>query len=155
MLSFFRYADEFPYVSLCGIERNFIRCDDVPIVYTHIVPIKESSNKFNLVIAYSDLVYPFNPESLYMLPESIKNANDPEDEEDSDDNILKHGGRIYHEAEEKFGNYGLIRSILAQEIGNLFILNEEKVPISFKWNGIEYKLNNKLSTFVMNKKFSN
>lgn len=152
MFLYFRYLDEFPYVSLCGIERNFIRCDDVPIVYTHIVPITDAPNKFNLIIAYSDLVYPFNPESLYMLPESIKNENDSDDE-DNDGNILKHGGRIYHEAEEKFGNYGLIRSILAQEIGNLFILNEEKVPIIFKWNGLEYKLNNKLSTIVMDKKF--
>lgn len=33
-----RYANEFPFISLCGRERNFIRCDDVPIVYTHVVP---------------------------------------------------------------------------------------------------------------------
>ena len=32
-----RYAQEFPYVSLCGKERNFVRCDDVPIVFTHFV----------------------------------------------------------------------------------------------------------------------
>lgn len=32
-----RYADEFPYLSPCGRERNFIRCDDKPIVYTHLI----------------------------------------------------------------------------------------------------------------------
>jgi len=26
----------FPYVSLCGRERNYVRCEDLPIVFTHI-----------------------------------------------------------------------------------------------------------------------
>lgn len=29
-----RFEQYFPYLSLCGRERNFIRCDDLPIVYT-------------------------------------------------------------------------------------------------------------------------
>lgn len=29
-----RYADEFPYVSPCGVEMNFLRCDDRPFVFT-------------------------------------------------------------------------------------------------------------------------
>lgn len=32
-----RYLDTFPFISLCGVERNYIRCDDLPIVYTHIL----------------------------------------------------------------------------------------------------------------------
>lgn len=32
-----RYTKEFPYLSLCGRERNYIRCDDFPIVFTAIV----------------------------------------------------------------------------------------------------------------------
>lgn len=36
-----RYTTEFPFISLCGRERNFIRCDDVPIVYTHVLAGKE------------------------------------------------------------------------------------------------------------------
>lgn len=146
-----RYEKEFPYISLCGIERNYIRCDDVPIVYTHIIPnTKDSSkNEFNLIIAYSDLVYPFNPESLYMLPESI---NSEKDSDDDDENILRHGGRIYHKADERFGNYGLIRSILAQEIGNLFVLNEQRIPIIFKWNGVEYRLSNQLASIIIGNK---
>lgn len=141
----FRYKDEFPYVSLCGIERNFIRCDDVPIVFTHIVPNNsEPSNNqqpFNLVIAYSDLLYPFIPESLYMLPESISDVNEGDEEED----ILKHGGRIYHQADDRFGGYGLIRSTLAQEIGNYFTLDEKRLPVAFKWKGESYQLSNQLA----------
>lgn len=143
-----RYQDEFPYVSLCGIERNFIRCDDVPIVFTHIVPNTSDSSSassqqpFNLVIAFSDLLYPFIPEALYMRPESISEA---EDEEDEEGGILKHGGRIYHPADERFGGYGLIRSTLAQEIGNFFVLDEKRLPVAFKWKGEAYKLNNQLA----------
>lgn len=31
-----RYQD-FPYLSLCGKERNYVRCDDLPIVFTHVL----------------------------------------------------------------------------------------------------------------------
>lgn len=32
-----RYSQDFPFVSLCGRERNFVRCDDLPIVFTHVI----------------------------------------------------------------------------------------------------------------------
>lgn len=32
-----RFENEFPYLSPCGRERNYIRCDDLPIVFTHIL----------------------------------------------------------------------------------------------------------------------
>lgn len=32
-----RYQDDFPYLSVCGRERNYIRCDDLPIVFTHVL----------------------------------------------------------------------------------------------------------------------
>ncbi len=32
-----QYQDEFPFVSPCGPEMNYIRCDDLPIVYTHML----------------------------------------------------------------------------------------------------------------------
>lgn len=32
-----RYQEEFPFLSVCGRERNYIRVDDLPIVYTHIL----------------------------------------------------------------------------------------------------------------------
>jgi hypothetical protein len=37
-----RYFPDFPYVSLCGRERNFLRCDDVPIVFTQIFRVTSS-----------------------------------------------------------------------------------------------------------------
>ena len=32
-----RYEEEFPYVSPCGPETNYIRCDDLPVVFTHLL----------------------------------------------------------------------------------------------------------------------
>ena len=32
-----RYQEEFPYISPCGPETNYIRCDDLPIVFTHLL----------------------------------------------------------------------------------------------------------------------
>lgn len=32
-----RYRNEFPYLSVCGIERNYVRCDDLPIVFTEVL----------------------------------------------------------------------------------------------------------------------
>lgn len=34
------YENEFPYLSPCGRERNYVRCDDVPIVYTHFLGVE-------------------------------------------------------------------------------------------------------------------
>ena len=36
-----RYEEEFRYMSLCGKERNFVRCVDTPIVFTHVRQVTE------------------------------------------------------------------------------------------------------------------
>lgn len=41
-----RYIEDFPYVSMCGRERNFIRCDDVPVVYTGVKPRSQGLSCF-------------------------------------------------------------------------------------------------------------
>ena len=35
-----RYEGDFPYVSPCGPETNYIRCDDLPVVFTHLLDDK-------------------------------------------------------------------------------------------------------------------
>lgn len=40
-----RYTEDFPYVSLCGIERNFVRCDDLPIVFTKVIQQQDEETK--------------------------------------------------------------------------------------------------------------
>lgn len=114
-----RYQEDFPFISLCGRERNYIRCDDVPIVYTHIY----STDEDYLVFGYAGdlLKFSFRPEKVYMLPET---------------------GRVYHPADEKYGGIGLIKSKLAIEISKNFSFanGDTCPPTHFMWKSKSYKL---------------
>ncbi|KAK6054530.1 hypothetical protein COOONC_07965 [Cooperia oncophora] len=50
-----RYRDSFPYLSRCGREHNFLRCDDRPIVFTEIL----ENGTTMLRIGQSSRTYPF------------------------------------------------------------------------------------------------
>lgn len=106
-------------MSLCGKERNYIRCDDVPIVYTHI----HSNNVDYLLFGYTGdlLKFNFQPEKVYMLPET---------------------GRVYHPAEEKYGGIGLIKSKLAIEMSKHFSFEngDGYPPTHFMWKNKNHKL---------------
>lgn len=55
-----RYMEDFPYLSLCGKERNFIRCDDLPVVFTHVVEDKKNNQElFSYAHAGESLVVNF------------------------------------------------------------------------------------------------
>jgi len=115
------YADSFPYLSLCGPERNFIRCDDLPIVFTHL--LKERGDD---VLSYGHvgphLVNKFEPSKLFMDPDT---------------------GRVYHPVEKKPLGVGLIRSQLAIELSPRFRFEGEGMtPKSFIWNDKEILLDN-------------
>ncbi|XP_063715828.1 UPF0598 protein C8orf82 homolog [Symsagittifera roscoffensis] len=140
-----RYDEHFPFVSLCGKERNFLRCDDVPIVFTHIKcgdtilenlnDLEPSSDFYlipNNIIKQNLLNVPFNPAGLCMLPNS---------------------GRLYHPSSERHGGVGLIKSSLAIELSNRFIYDSSqpeievdpgKGPIAFDWFGERIRLNNRI-----------
>jgi hypothetical protein len=112
-----RYNPAFPYISPCGRERNFVRCDDQPFVFTHVLGDADSQ-----VLSYGYagdlLTVPFHPECIYVHPDT---------------------GRVYHPAPEKVGGVGLVRSQLAIEFSQYFIF-EGSQPVGFKWGGREHKL---------------
>lgn len=116
-----RYEEEFPFISLCGRERNFIRCDDKPIVFTHVIN-KNSKDVFCYGHAGDLLHEDFLPSHLYMNPES---------------------GRVYHPARKTVGSIGLVQSKLAIEFSRHFKFEngENKCPTHFTWNGETYVLN--------------
>ena len=122
-----RYKDDFPYLSPCGPERNFIRCDDRPIVFTHILPgdCPEDGDLLTYNWAGDRLTFPFEPEKLCMYPDS---------------------GRVYHPAPSKTGGVGLVRSGLAIELSKSFEFGngETAPPTSFTWKNICYELTNEL-----------
>ena len=161
-----RYQEHFPFVSPCGIELNFIRCEDLPVVFTHLVnmdtmdtiavernvdwterfledsPHKKLVNEqFGLsyggaTSALTSLTVPFQPWALIMD---------------------QHNGRIYHPGPEKVGGVGLVKSSLALQLSRCFVVphtgdgdGESAMsgdievlfpkPTHFVWNGVKYTL---------------
>ncbi|KAK1125743.1 hypothetical protein K0M31_005291 [Melipona bicolor] len=124
-----RYVGDFPYVSLCGPERNFVRCDDLPIVFTKIFKKEDSKtskteNWFGYAYAEELLMVPFQPDKIYMDVQS---------------------GRVYHPAPEKAGGIGLVRSKIAIELSPLFSFDkgEEYGPTHIIWEDRKYTLDHK------------
>ena len=118
-----RYSRNFPYVSLCGRELNFVRCDDLPIVYTHVIDTPDGEH---LTYAHAGnlLTVPFQPQGLCMLPES---------------------GRVYHPAPSLPAGVGLVKSSLAIELSQTFEFEDggdEGMPTHFTWRGKRWELNN-------------
>ncbi|KAH0953269.1 hypothetical protein HN011_001760 [Eciton burchellii] len=121
-----RYMDEFPFLSICGVERNFVRCDDLPLVFTKVIEkhnaeTDKKEDWFSYAHGDDSLMIPFEPQKLFM------NTNT---------------GRVYHPAPEKIGGIGLVRSNLAIEFSTLFNFEngEENVPTHFTWKNKQYKL---------------
>uniref|UniRef100_H2ZA51 Uncharacterized protein n=1 Tax=Ciona savignyi TaxID=51511 RepID=H2ZA51_CIOSA len=128
-----RYREDFPYVSPCGREKNYIRhvfmlCDDVPIVFTHIIKLSTTSGEQDYLsygYAGDKLTFPFQPQNLCMLPET---------------------GRVYHPAHDKVGGVGLVKSKLAIEISQYFSYEDTsdtsilQPPKTFTWKGQTYNL---------------
>uniref|UniRef100_A0A8C3J0G8 Chromosome 8 open reading frame 82 n=1 Tax=Calidris pygmaea TaxID=425635 RepID=A0A8C3J0G8_9CHAR len=123
-----RYEAEFPFLSPCGGERNFLRCEDRPIVFTHLLPPPDPPS---WLLSYCGgghrLAVPFQPQSLVMLPEN---------------------GRLYHPAPAKSGGVGLVRSALALEwsSGGAFEFGggPTQPPTHFLWGGQRYRLTEEL-----------
>ena len=137
------YHDDFPYVSPCGREMNYIRCDDLPVVFNQLLKpdrqvIEDIQGHSQLttpideLLSYggvSTLTVPFQPEKLVMFPES---------------------GRVYHPG--PVGGVGLIKSSLALEISPLFVYregsSETDQPDSFAWKGQTHVLDNTIMKYI-------
>ena len=115
---------------------NYIRCDDTPIVFTHVISeanYDHSTKVFDSLSfcgAGDKLTIPFQPENVCMLPET---------------------GRVYHPAPDKFGGIGLIKSSLAIEFSKYFEFEgdeETQPPSHFTWRETKFELTNKLFDFA-------
>ncbi|CAH0556927.1 unnamed protein product [Brassicogethes aeneus] len=127
---------EFPYLSICGKERNFIRCDDYPIVFTHVIDKKTREGNIEKHFAYNHagdlLSIKFQPEKIVMMPET---------------------GRVYHPALERAGSIGLVQSKTAIEFSKFFEFDngENNPPTRFKFEGTEYILEKNWYKDIVNK----
>ncbi|XP_031725525.1 UPF0598 protein C8orf82 homolog isoform X1 [Anarrhichthys ocellatus] len=122
-----RYEEDFPFLSLCGRERNFVRCDDRPVVFTHLLQSPAGEPELLSYCGGAEkLSAPFRPEALYMHPVS---------------------GRVYHPCSER--GVGLVRSALAIELSPFFVYASEHgqsgQPTHFIWGGQRQTLTNELA----------
>ncbi|XP_058461651.1 UPF0598 protein CG30010 isoform X3 [Malaya genurostris] len=117
-----RYREHFPFLSPCGRERNYVRCDDVPIVFTHIFQDSKGIDQLSFAHAGDLLTVPWEPDRICMFPLS---------------------GRVYHPAPERCGSIGLVRSKLAIELSKhfTFLEGEDEPPTHFAWKNTTYELN--------------
>ncbi|KAM3620220.1 uncharacterized protein V6R79_019866 [Siganus canaliculatus] len=131
-----RYEEDFPFLSLCGRERNFVRCDDRPVVFTHLLEgpaagPTEGQDLLSYCGGAEKLSVPFRPEALFMHPIS---------------------GRVYHPCSERGGGVGLVRSALAIELSPCFVYGQEDSqsgqPTHFVWKEQEHRLTNELAGLV-------
>ncbi|XP_015209579.1 UPF0598 protein C8orf82 homolog isoform X1 [Lepisosteus oculatus] len=133
-----RYQDSFPFLSLCGRERNFVRCDDRPVVFTQILGAEEEERGGEVVSEAAELLsfcgggkklsVPFRPQCLFMQPKT---------------------GRLYHPSPERAGAVGLVRSALAIELSSCFEYAPGQAqtgqPTHFHWAGLRHRLTNELA----------
>ncbi|XP_058032527.1 UPF0598 protein C8orf82 homolog [Ahaetulla prasina] len=124
-----RYEDSFPYLSPCGREHNYIRCDDRPIVFTHLLEGPSGQQSLSFCGGAELLAVPFQPEKLVMLAEN---------------------GRVYHPGPEKAGGVGLVKSSLAFELSPCFEYQDGpgQPPTHFRWQEKKYPLTNELLRLI-------
>ncbi|XP_070604546.1 UPF0598 protein C8orf82 homolog [Erythrolamprus reginae] len=124
-----RYEDSFPYLSPCGREHNYVRCDDRPIVFTHLLDGPSGQPSLSFCGGADRLTVPFQPEKLIMLAEN---------------------GRVYHPGPEKAGGVGLVKSSLAFELSPCFEYQDGpgQPPTHFRWREKSYPLTNELLTLI-------
>ncbi|KAG8180124.1 hypothetical protein JTE90_012139 [Oedothorax gibbosus] len=125
-----KYEKDFPFFSPCGNEKNFVRCDDLPIVFTHILEVKQGVKQVDY-LSYGHtgdmLKVKFEPEKICMLPET---------------------GRVYHTGPEATGGVGLIKSSLAIDLSQNFLYKNKEdtheMPTYFMWKDKKYSLTNEV-----------
>ncbi|CAF0800741.1 unnamed protein product [Adineta ricciae] len=114
------YFAVFPYVSLCGRERNFVRCADVPFVLTRFF---DESDRFELChIPAAILSVQFEPKKLYVKADT---------------------GRIYYPIADKFHTgIALIKDAIAERLSSHLIYDDKSdgVPTGIEWKGKIHQL---------------
>ncbi|XP_026578784.1 UPF0598 protein C8orf82 homolog [Pseudonaja textilis] len=124
-----RYEESFPYLSPCGREHNYVRCDDRPIVFTHLLEGPQGQQSLSFCGGADRLAMPFQPEKLVMLAEN---------------------GRVYHPGPEKVGGVGLVKSSLAFELSPCFEYQDGpgQPPTHFHWQEKRHPLTNELLRLI-------
>lgn len=125
-----RYEASFPFLSPCGRERNFLRCDDRPVVFTHLLAAGPGPPRLSYCGGGEALAVPFEPARLLPLADN---------------------GRLYHPAPERAGGVGLVRSALAFELSACFEYapGATALPSHVRWQGRRLALTMDLAPLLL------
>lgn len=125
-----RYEASFPFLSPCGRERNFLRCEDRPVVFTHLLAAGPGAPRLSYCGGGEALAVPFEPARLMPLATN---------------------GRLYHPAPERAGGVGLVRSALAFELSACFEYSPgaSALPSHVRWQGRRLALTMDLAPLLL------
>ena len=119
------YTQDFPYISRCGPEINFIKCESQPIVYTDIIAGELGNDRIVVNGIGESFTFPFDPSKLFMFPKD---------------------GRVYHPTSKRAGGNGILKTSLAIELAPYFVFTNSGIdvdqPTQFQWKGQIYDLDN-------------
>jgi len=102
---------DYPFVSPCGRELNFVRPADSPIVFHNIRPMSNIQNKDQLELVFgASLCQPFQPDSLYFSKQSYRIYHSIKNDEIGDN----------EPGQEKEIKFGLLSSSLVMSLSNKF-----------------------------------
>ncbi|KAF2362167.1 Protein of unknown function DUF4505 [Trinorchestia longiramus] len=122
---------QFPFLSLCGVEKNYIRCDDLPIVFTHLI-FDENDPEADCLLRYNygsdNMTAAFQPQQIIMEPST---------------------GRVYHPAPplmEKHCPVALVHTKLALQLASKFRFEhgEDAPPSHIHWQHEDVPLTHQL-----------
>lgn len=114
MLAQFGAELDYPFVSPCGLEKNFIRPADCPIVFIDLKDKEDQSTEKELCFA-GTLVQPFSPAMLAISKHTGRLYHRL-----NHDNRIKAPTRI-HKATNGAHDFGLVKSSLAVSIAENFV----------------------------------
>ena len=128
-----RWQSDFPFLYICAGENNYIRCDDLPIVFTHLY----TQNSTELSAVDVQDLQQFDTNSEYFLSYGSYKGRLRVKFEPSSLCMHPGNGRLYHVGPPRAGGVGLVRSLLADELSKFFVFGNEnnKSPTHFKVNG--------------------
>ena len=147
-----RYEEDFPYVSPCGPETNYIRCDDLPVVFTQLLDqdgqpiqdIESYGNSPQLKETKDNQSNDVQGGSSRTLKSSSENSISRQLYNSCSELLsyggagpsliipfqpeklcmLPEGGRVYHAGPDKLEGVGLVKSSLAIELSRFFVYED-------------------------------
>ncbi|OAF69226.1 hypothetical protein A3Q56_03002 [Intoshia linei] len=128
---------EFKHVYLCEGERNYLICQDTPIVYTDLIDVrKDDCDKDNVSNQYLNQLYQTSSDNLALIYNNCLRLTTNFDPSKIN---VKTEGKIYYR--NKYKSNSIVKSALADILAQRFVFDcNDKLPTHIEWNNYKYSL---------------